>query len=103
MRERDTDKEAVPCGPCHVRGLNKESGVAQGRKHFVWVGREDITLQRTSQQNLKKDSNIQAVGGVSFMPGGCGMCVYHRLVTREEVEQLERRAGPGNGTSEMPS
>lgn len=38
LRERNADKESIPCSLCHVRWLDKEPWVEQRRKHFTLGG-----------------------------------------------------------------
>ena len=58
------------------------------------MGREAITLQRTSKQNLKRDRNKLSKQGEYCIQvrGGHGLCESHRLGTRVEEEELERIA-----------
>lgn len=53
---------------------------------FVREGREeDITLRRTSKQNLQWDRHKPSSSSSSEFQArsGCGLCEYHRLGTKE--------------------
>lgn len=104
FRERNAGKEAVPCGLCHVRALNKESWVEEGRKHFGWAGKTSHCKEPHRRILKGTETSYPSSGRSEFQArGGCGMREYHRLVARKEEEQLERIAEPGNGKCEMPS
>lgn len=104
LRERKADKEAAPCGLCHVKGLDKESWVEEGRKHSGWAGKISHYKEPHSRILKETETSYPSRGRSEFQArGGCDMDEYHRLVTRKGEERLERIAGPGNGKCEMPS
>lgn len=64
-------------------------GTEQETLHFVWEGREVITLQRTSKQNLKRDRNQLSEQGEVCVQAIEG----HGLYTR--VPQAGHQSGGG--------